>query len=142
VEEGGAIRRRRECLSCHRRFTTFERVEELGLSVIKRDGTKEPYRRDKVVAGLEKALTNRPVPEEQVAAVATKVEAKLRKKGPSVTSQDVGLEVLAELRKVDQVGYMRFASVYKDFQQVTDFERELGMLLQKREASGGRSKRR
>src|SRR5207253_10787380 len=90
VLAGGAVRRRRECASCHRRYTTFERVEELGLSVIKRDGTKEPYRRDKIVAGIEKALTNRPVTAEQGAAAATKVGARLRRKGPNVTRQDGG----------------------------------------------------
>ena len=141
VEEGEAVRRRRECASCRRRYTTFERVEELGLSVIKRDGTKEPYRRDKIVAGIEKSLTNRPVTAEQVAAAATRVETRLRRKGPHVTSQDVGLEVLAELKKLDKVAYMRFASVYKDFQEITDFERELGLLLQKREPAKRRAAR-
>jgi transcriptional repressor NrdR len=139
VEEGGAIRRRRECASCHRRYTTFERVEELGLFVIKRDGTKEPYRRDKIVVGIGKALKNRPVTDEQVEAAAARVEGRLRRKGPNVTSQDVGLEVLAELKKLDQVAYMRFASVYKDFQEITDFERELGLLLQKREPAKRRA---
>jgi len=133
IEDGGAIRRRRECRSCGRRYTTFERVEELGLAVIKRDGVKEPYRREKLVAGMEKSLTNRPVTDQQVAAAASKVESRLRRKGPRITSQEVGLEVLTELKKLDQVAYMRFASVYKDFQELTDFERELGMLLQKRE---------
>jgi transcriptional repressor NrdR len=142
VERGGAVRRRRECVSCHRRFTTFERVEGLGLTVVKRDGSKEPYQREKVVSGLEKALTNRPPSEEQILAVAGKVEARLRRKGPQVTSQDVGLEVLAELKKLDQVAYMRYASVYKDFQEITDFERELGLMLQKREPAKGRAARR
>ena len=133
AEAGAAIRRRRECVSCGRRYTTFERIEELGLAVIKRDGTKDQYRREKLVAGMDKALKNRPVTEEEVARAASKVESRLRRKGPQVTSQEVGLEVLAELRKLDQVAYMRFASVYKDFQELTDFERELGLLLQKRE---------
>jgi transcriptional repressor NrdR len=133
IEDGGAVRRRRECGACGRRYTTFERVEELGLAVIKRDGVKEPYRREKLVAGMEKSLTNRPVTEQQVAAAASKVESRLRRKGPRITSQEVGLEVLTELKKLDQVAYMRFASVYKDFQELTDFERELGVLLQKRE---------
>jgi transcriptional repressor NrdR len=142
VDRGGAVRRRRECLSCHRRYTTFERVEGLGLTVVKRDGSKEPYQREKVVSGLEKALTNRPPSEEEILAVAGKVEARLRRKGPQVTSQDVGLEVLAELKKLDQVAYMRYASVYKDFQEITDFERELGLMLQKREPAKGRAARR
>ncbi len=128
---GGAIRRRRECLSCGRRFTTFERIEDVGLQVRKRDGSREPYERDKVVAGIDKAIVNRPVTEEQVAAIADRVEERLRRRGPEVPSQQVGLEVLAQLQKVDQVAYMRFASVYKDFQGIPDFERELGVLQKK-----------
>jgi transcriptional repressor NrdR len=107
-------------------------VEELGLTVIKRDGTKEPYDRVKVEDGIRKAIVNRPVTPAQVQTVSARVEERVRRKGPQVTSQDVGLEVLAQLAKLDQVAYMRFASVYKDFQQLTDFERELGLLLQKR----------
>ena len=131
-DRGTAIRRRRECISCKRRFTTFERIEDLGLMVVKRDGTKEPYDRAKVVAGISKALTNRPVTAAQVQNVASRIEERLRRKGPVVTSEDVGFEVLAMLAKMDQVAYLRFASVYKDFQQAADFERELGT-LQKRE---------
>ncbi|MFB3738195.1 MAG: transcriptional regulator NrdR [Candidatus Velamenicoccus archaeovorus] len=132
ADRGAAIRRRRECLACGRRYTTFERIEELGLVVHKRDGSREPYLREKVVAGIRKAIVNRPVTEEQVARVVQRVEERLRRRGPEVTSQQVGLDVLTELRKLDQVAYIRFASVYKDFQEVTDFERELGQLLQKR----------
>jgi transcriptional repressor NrdR len=137
---GSAIRRRRECLACKRRYTTFERVEELGLSVVKRDGSKEPYDREKVVAGISKAIKNRPVTAAQVQNVASRVEERLRRKGPTVTTQEVGVEVLQALAKLDQVAYMRFASVYKDFQQITDFEKELGLLLQKREPARGRGK--
>ena len=131
VESGGAVRRRRECLGCGRRFTTFERIEGLGLTVVKRDGFKEPYERDKVVAGIEKALTNRPVTPEQVTQTVGRVEERLRRRGPVVTTQEVGLEVLTQLAKLDQVGYMRFASVYKDFQEAGDFERELGLLVKR-----------
>ena len=130
---GAAIRRRRECLECGRRFTTYERLEEVGLVVVKRDGHKEPFDRVNVVAGVMKAIKNRPVTPEQVERLAAKVEEKLRGSGPLVTSQEVGLETLAALRTLDDVAYLRFASVYKDFQEVTDFERELGLLLQKRE---------
>jgi len=133
AEGGQAIRRRRECHACGRRYTTFERVEELGLMVVKRDGAKDPFDRGKVADGIRKASKNRPVTEEQIARVVDRVESRLRRKGPVVTSQEVGLEVLASLAKLDQVAYMRFASVYKDFQEITDFERELGVLLQKRE---------
>jgi transcriptional repressor NrdR len=134
AESGLAIRRRRECLRCARRFTTFERVVEVGLSVVKRDGSREPFDRGKVASGVAKAIKNRPVTEEQVEALAARTEEKLRRKGPLVTSQEVGIEVLAQLRRVDDVAYLRFASVYKDFQELTDFERELGILLQKRDA--------
>jgi transcriptional repressor NrdR len=140
AERGSAIRRRRECLSCARRYTTFERIEDVGLSVVKRDGTREPYEREKIVTGIRKAITNRPVTEEQVAVAADRVEARMRRKGPEVTSQQVGLEVLAELRKLDPVAYMRFASVYKDFQGINDFERELGQLLAKKESAKTRTR--
>ncbi|HEX9123451.1 MAG TPA: transcriptional regulator NrdR [Actinomycetota bacterium] len=140
AERGGAIRRRRECLSCRRRYTTFERIEDVGLLVVKRDGSREPYLREKVVAGIRKAIVNRPVTDEQVAGVAQRVEERLRRRGPSVTSQQVGVEVLTELKKLDQVAYIRFASVYKDFQALTDFERELGQLLQKKVAAKPRAR--
>ena len=133
AESGAAIRRRRECASCGRRYTTFERIEDVGPMVVKRDGSREPYDRDKVLSGLRKALTNRPVAEEQIAAIADRVGVRLRQAGPEVASRDVGLEVLAGLKSLDAVAYMRFASVYKDFQEITDFERELGLLLEKRE---------
>jgi len=131
ADQGAAIRRRRECLSCGRRFTTFERIEDVGLVVIKRDGSREPYLREKVVAGIRKAIVNRPVTEEQVAQVADRVEERLRRRGPQVTSQQVGLEVLSQLARLDQVAYVRFASVYRDFQEITDFEREVGTLQKK-----------
>jgi transcriptional repressor NrdR len=130
-DHGAAIRRRRACLSCGRRFTTFERVEELGLAVVKRDGSVEPYLRDKVVAGVRKAIVNRPIGEEQVRLAVDRVEERLRRKGPQVSSEQVGLEVLGQLAKLDEVAYMRFASVYKDFQEIGDFEEELGALQKK-----------
>jgi transcriptional repressor NrdR len=135
AEEGAAIRRRRACDACGRRFSTFERAYGVGLRVIKRDGAKEPYDREKVAAGIRKAIKNRPVTEEQVVSLTGRVEERLRRKGPEVTTQEVGVEVLGELRRLDEVAYLRFASVYKDFQEVTDFERELGLMLQKRRPS-------
>ena len=140
AERGEAIRRRRQCLACGRRFTTYERVEEVGLTVAKRDGRTEPWDRAKMLAGIRKALVNRPVTEDQVAALATRIETRLRRKGPQVTSQQVGLEVLQNLQKLDQVAYVRFASVYKDFQEAGDFERELGLLLQKKEPAKPKSR--
>ena len=131
-EGGDAIRRRRECRSCNRRFTTFERVEDIGLIVEKRGGAKEPFDRAKLTTGILKSTKNRPVTHEQVQALVDRVEGRLRRKGPVVTSQEVGIDVLAGLAKLDQVAYMRFASVYKDFQEIADFEDELGVLLQKK----------
>lgn len=132
AEGGDAIRRRRQCLSCGRRFTSYERVEQAALTVVKRGGTREPWIRDKLVDGLRKALANRPVTSEQLDKVVSRIETRLRRKGPEVTSQQIGVEVLQNLQKLDQVAYLRFASVYKDFQEVGDFERELGLLLEKR----------
>ena len=132
ADGGAAIRRRRECAACRRRYTSFERVEDVGLVVLKRDGSRDPFDRAKLESGILKAIKNRPVSPEQVQRVVQRVEERLRRKGPEVTSQAVGVEVLASLAKLDQVAYMRFASVYKDFQEITDFERELGVLLQKK----------
>jgi transcriptional repressor NrdR len=142
AEGGASIRRRRECLGCRRRFTTFERVEEVTLTVVKRDGAKEPFDREKVASGVMKAIKNRPVTAEQVGRLVERVEDKLRRRGPVVTTQEVGLEVLSLLGRLDDVAYLRFASVYKDFQELTDFERELGLLLQKREPVGSRRRSR
>lgn len=133
AEGGATIRRRRECSSCTRRYTTFERIEGLGVMVLKREGSREPFDREKVLSGVRKALTNRPVSEAQVDQLAERVATRLRKRGSEVTSQEVGFEVLGALRGLDQVAYMRFVSVYKDFQEPADFERELGSLLEKKQ---------
>ncbi len=100
AEGGAAIRRRRQCLKCSKRFTTFERVEPIGLIVVKREGAKEPFERAKLISGVRKAMKNRPVTEEQLTQLADRVEEKLRRKGPAVTSQEVGLEVLELLRRL------------------------------------------
>ncbi len=102
--------------------------------VVKRDGTTEPWDREKMVSGIRKALVNRPVTDDQFAALVARIEERLRRKGPEITSQRIGLEVLANLQRLDQVAYVRFASVYKDFQEIGDFEREFGLMLQKRES--------
>ena len=140
AERDGAIRRRRECLSCGRRFTTFERVEQVGLMVVKRDGSREPWDRAKLLAGVEKAFGNREVEQERLDRFVERLEQRLRRKGPEVTSQQVGVEVLSGLQKLDQVAYLRFASVYKDFREIGDFERELGMLLEKKEPAKPRQR--
>ena len=128
AEAGTAIRRRRECLGCSRRFTTFERVEELALFVTKRSGRREMFDRSKVVKGIRQATKNRPVTELEIESWAATVEEELRALGPEVPSEAVGRAVLEQLRAVDPVAYMRFASVYKGFEDVTDFEREVGLL--------------
>ena len=138
--DGGSIRRRRHCQACGRRFTTYERIEDVGLVVVKRDGSKDPFDRAKLESGILKAIKNRPVSPEQVERVVGKVEERLRRKGPEVTSQAVGVEVLASLAKLDQVAYMRFASVYKDFQEITDFQSELNVLLEKKTPAKPRSR--
>jgi len=129
ADDGGAIRRRRECLGCGRRFTTYERVERVDeVIVVKRSGHREPFDRVKVVAGVRAAAKNRPVSPEQMDAVAAEVEEHLRLLGTDVTTQQIGVAVLDRLRAIDDVTYLRFASVYKGFTGAGDFEREVGLL--------------
>ena len=128
ADDGAAIRRRRECLSCGRRFTTFERVDELPLWVVKRSGAREPFDRTKIVVGVRAATKNRPITEDEMADLAQQVEDALRERGNEPTSQQVGLAVLEQLKALDDVAYVRFASVYKGFEDVGDFEREVGLL--------------
>jgi transcriptional repressor NrdR len=133
ADDGAAIRRRRECLGCSRRFTTFERVEEVALVVVKRSGHRAPFDRAKIVGGLRAAAKNRPVSDDQLEALAAEVEEALRLEGPELTSQQVGLAVLERLRALDDVAYLRFASVYKGFEDAGDFEREVGLLTKSTE---------
>lgn len=129
AEAGTAVRRRRECRGCGQRFSTYERAEHPALSVRKRDGSSEPYSRDKVLAGIAKAAKNLPIEAEQVRRAAARVEAAVRQLGHrEVTSEQVGAEVLAALRDLDAVAYTRFASVYKRFTTAEDFQRELDHL--------------
>src|SRR5207245_809379 len=128
ADDGAAIRRRRECLGCNRRFTTFERVDEVPFVVVKRSGEREPFDRTKVAAGIRAAAKNRPVTDEQVEAVTAEIEDSLRVEGTDVSSERIGVAVLGRLRSLDEVAYVRFASVYKGFADVGDFEREVGLL--------------
>jgi transcriptional repressor NrdR len=128
AEEGAAIRRRRECIGCGHRYTTFERIDEVPLMVIKRSGARQPFDRGKLIDGLRAATKNRPVTETQLELVAQEIEDKLREGGSEPTSEQVGIAVLERLRAVDDVAYLRFASVYKGFEGVDDFEREVGLL--------------
>ena len=125
AEEGAAVRRRRECLTCGTRFTTFERVEEAPLVVEKRGGEREPFDRAKVVGGVRIAAKDRPVTDDDLEALAAEVEEELRIRGPLVSSERVGIEVLERLRVLDQVAAVRFASVYKGFDDPADFAREV-----------------
>ena len=127
-EEGAAIRRRRECCNCGRRFTTFERVEEQPLWVIKRSGQREPFDRAKLVEGVRAACKNRPVSDEAMQELAAQVEETLRIETSEPTSQQVGVAVLEQLKGLDDVAYLRFASVYKGFEEAGDFQREVGLL--------------
>jgi transcriptional repressor NrdR len=128
AEDGGAIRRRRECLACGRRFTTYERLEEVPLVIVKRSGQREPFDRSKIVAGVVAAAKNRPVSGAEIERLAADVEEGLRILGHEVSSQQVGRAVLDHLRSFDEVTYLRFASVYKGFSAALDFEREAGLL--------------
>jgi transcriptional repressor NrdR len=121
-----AIRRRRECFSCGKRFTTYERQEPLRLMVIKRDGTREAFDRAKLRTGLTKACAKRPIPEEEIEYMVDEIEAELReRRRHEVTSRRLGDMALVRLRKLDMVAYLRFASVYRQYTDVDQFRSEL-----------------
>jgi transcriptional repressor NrdR len=128
TDDGDAIRRRRECLGCGRRFTTYERLDPLPLTVVKRSGIKEPFDRAKLAGGMARAVAGRPIPPGAVDEIAAEIEEQLRELGAEVPSDAVGRAVLEQLQALDPVSYLRFASVYKDFENVADFEREVVML--------------
>lgn len=128
ADEGVAIRRRRECLDCGRRFTTFERVEEQPLWVVKRSGQREPFDRAKVIAGVQAASKNRPVSDDDLHELAQQVEEVLRMDSTEPTTEQVGMAVLEQLKALDEIAYVRFASVYKGFDDLGDFQREVGLL--------------
>ena len=126
VGVGDAIRRRRSCPECNRRFTT---VEETSLAVVKRSGVTEPFSRSKVISGVRKACQGRPVDEDALALLAQQVEEAIREAGAAeVPAHQVGLAILAPLRELDEVAYLRFASVYRSFESLDDFEREITAL--------------
>jgi len=128
-DDGGTTRRRRECAACGRRFTTYERIEEVPVVVVKRSGEREPFDRMKIVVGLRAAAKSRPLSDDQLEAIAADVDDQLRLAGAGdVSSEGIGLLVLDHLRDLDHVAYMRFASVYKGFDDAADFEREITLL--------------
>lgn len=129
-DDGASIRRRRECLSCKKRFTTYERFERQFLAVVKKDGEKEPFDRDKIKRGLAKACWKRPVTEEDIESVLTTLETELYGAYESeVPSGILGARLMELLRHLDQVAYVRFASVYREFKDVRDFVEELEPIL-------------
>ena len=131
-DDGGAIRRRRQCLACGQRFTTFERPDTLTLTVIKRSGDRQPFDRTKVVAGVQAAVKSRPVGAGEAEALAVAVEEEMRQLPTGeVTSERVGRAVLEGLRELDVIAAVRFASVYKGFDDLADFERELTLLTKR-----------
>lgn len=136
ADNGAAIRRRRQCLTCAHRFTTFERVDHVPLTVVKSSGEVVPFERSKVVAGLAAATKGRDVSDVVLEQMATRVEDVVRLSGSEVSTAVVGLTVLDELRHVDDVSYLRFASVYKHFDAAADFHRELE-LMEKTAPSAG-----
>lgn len=129
ADDGSAIRRRRHCTSCGQRFTTFERVESAPAVVLKRSGNREPFVREKVVAGVTLATKGRPVTEEQLRSLTKRVEDRVKASGQPMPTEEVGNLVLAELKELDSVAALRFASVYKHFEDLADFEREASLLL-------------
>ncbi len=129
VAEGQQIRRRRECISCHERFTTYETAELLMPRVIKTDGSRQPFDEDKLRAGIQRALEKRPVSIEEIEACITRIKQRLRATGErELPSREVGEAVMAELRKLDEVAYVRFASVYRSFQDIKEFREEIERL--------------
>lgn len=130
AEDGSAIRRRRTCPACEKRFST---VEQMQLVVVKRSGATEPFTRDKAIAGVRKACKGRPVSEDDLANLGQKVESALRAEGwAEVPANEVGLAILGPLRELDEVAYLRFASVYKSFESAAAFEEEIAMLRAER----------
>ncbi|HET6201810.1 MAG TPA: transcriptional regulator NrdR [Planctomycetota bacterium] len=131
--DGFAIRRRRECLECSRRYTTYERLEESPLRVVKKDGRREPFDRGKILAGLRRACEKRPVSEEKLEEIVTRIERACSERfDREVPTSFIGDLVMQELRTLDQVAYVRFASVYREFKDVTQFLQELRPMLERR----------
>ncbi|HHV62295.1 MAG TPA: transcriptional repressor NrdR [Firmicutes bacterium] len=133
VDEGSSIRRRRECVACGKRFTTYEVVDEIPLTVVKKDGRREPFDRNKILAGLLKACEKRPVPVARLEELVDHVERALKGKlEREVSSSEIGEMVMERLRDVDEVAYVRFASVYRQFKDIDRFMQELQKLLNNR----------
>jgi transcriptional repressor NrdR len=133
AKEGEVIRRRRECLGCRRRYTTYERVDEILPVVVKKDGRRESFDRSKILAGLKKACEKRPISTATIEAVTDRIEKRIQEMGETeIESRIVGEELMRELHQLDQVAYVRFASVYREFKDIDQFMDELRTLAQQR----------
>ncbi len=133
AKEGGVIRRRRECLACKRRYTTYERVEDTLPSVVKKDGRREPFERLKILAGIKKACEKRPISTSTVESITDQVEKQVQEMGETeIPSQTIGEHVMRQLHQLDHVAYVRFASVYREFKDIDQFMDELKVLAHER----------
>ncbi len=133
ADEGASIRRRRECLACHKRFTTYEMVESLPLVVVKKDGSRESFDRSKVMSGLIRACEKRPVSVSTLEGIATEIEQVLQNEMErEISSAEIGELVMERLKKLDEVAYVRFASVYRQFKDINTFMQELNKLMENR----------
>lgn len=138
LDDSATIRRRRECNACTMRFTTYERIEAARLVIVKRDGTRQEFDRDRLVTGLSKALTRRPVSDGVAEQAADAIEAELRAAGiTEVPSSRVGALAMEQLRGIDQIAYIRFASVYQSFEDLEDLKREVDTLYAEKGNGGG-----
>jgi len=138
LDDAATIRRRRDCPACSTRFTTYERIEAARLVVVKRDGGRQEFDRDKLAAGLAKALTRRPVPSGAAERAADEIEAELRAGGiGEIPSSRIGVLAMAKLRELDKIAYIRFASVYQSFDDLEDLKREVDTLYAERGDGGG-----
>lgn len=131
TEEGNSIRRRRECLKCQRRFTTYEKLETVSLAVVKQDNSRQPYDREKIIRGIIRACEKRPIPLSKMESIADDIEGELyQSMEKEVSSTEIGEKVMAHLKELDEVAYVRFASVHKHFSDIETFMEELKKLLE------------
>jgi len=132
-KKGLSIRRRRECLSCKRRFTTYEKIEEIPYMVVKKDGTRQPFDSQKLLRGLLKACEKRPIPVSQVEEIVEEIESRLHERADKeIKASEIGQLVMDRLKELDKVAYVRFASVYREFRDVMEFKQELESLLKEK----------
>lgn len=133
TKNGMTIRRRRECLSCQKRFTTYEKIEEIPYMVVKKDGTRQPFDGQKILRGMIKACEKRPVPLSTLEEIAEEIESMLQERPEKeMTTAEIGQLVMQRLKKLDKVAYVRFASVYREFKDVVEFKEELERLLKEK----------